>query len=131
MLICVEPLFCTGGICQGSSLSSLSSLRAGKVLRQLLNSPTSLHDELGRYITITITIIIFFIMITIIIMDRALGLSPSPYLKKLLSWQKIQQQKGVLKNPANPIKVTIIMIIITITIINGHDHDHHHNHKWS
>merc|ERR1719370_1774059 len=70
-------LLLLGGVSQGSSLSSL---RAGKVLRHLLNSQSSLHDELGR----------------------ALGLSPSPYLKKHLS-QKMQK-KGILKNPDNPIK---------------------------
>ena len=46
------------------------------------------------------------------IMHRALGLSPSPHLKKQLS-QKMQK-KGILKNPDNPIKVTIIIIEIII-----------------
>ena len=43
------------------------------------------------------------------IMHRALGLSLSPYLKKQLS--QTMQKKGILKNPDNPIKVTIIIII--------------------
>jgi len=68
-------LLLLGGVCQGSSF------RAGKVLRHLFNSQSSLHDELGR----------------------ALGLSPPPYLKKFSQMHKMQK-KGILKNPDNPIK---------------------------
>ena len=46
------------------------------------------------------------------IMHRALGLSLSPYLKKQLS--QTMQKKGILKNPDNPIKVTIIIIIFKL-----------------